>query len=148
VTGLAAEQTDTRVSRREYQKQLARRRRMTRKHRRARIRRVRLLRSIQTTRFWTRTLVVLAILFCVAFWSRYAYVYDIPVYVQRGELTGVSAYITKKPWWFGPPVFDLNSYQSVTTNPLVRDKYTILLHNLGRYQSVVKNPSFVWVQRH
>ncbi|QQE78933.1 hypothetical protein GI364_24405 [Alicyclobacillus sp. SO9] len=107
-----------------------------------------MLRSVQTTRFWIRTFTVLAILLCVAFWSRYAYVYDVPAYAQRGELVGVNAYITRKSWWFGPPVFDLSSYQTASMNPLERDKYSTLLHNLGRYQTVVKSPRFVWVHRH
>ncbi len=67
-----------RVSRREHQKYLARRRRRIRRRRRARIRRVRFWRTLYTTRFWIRTLIVLAVCLAIAFWAKFAYIYDIP----------------------------------------------------------------------
>lgn len=136
------------LTRRQYQQTMKRHRRRVRKRRRARIRRIRLLRTLQTTRFWVRVLITAIILLLFAFWSRFAFVYDIPTYAQRGPLVGVSSYVTVKPWWFGPPLFDLGREALYPVHPIVgSNTYSILLENLGRYQVIATQPHFVWVQR-
>ncbi|MBX5435801.1 MAG: hypothetical protein IRZ33_01135 [Alicyclobacillaceae bacterium] len=134
-------------TRRRHQEALSRARRRRRKRRRARLRRVRVLRALRTARFWVRAGIALTSLACVAFWSKFAFVYDIPGYAAQGRLTGISAYVTVKPWWFGPPVFNLKAYGTLpgdrfsTTNP-----YAVMVAKLGRYDAVVLEPRFVWVK--
>lgn len=84
----------------------------------------------------------------IAFWAKFAVVYDIPSYAQRGPLVAVQRYVAVKPWWFGPPVFDLsNSGATPQQSFYANHPYQYLLHTLGRYQSVVTSPQFIWVQR-
>ncbi|GGI95181.1 hypothetical protein GCM10010885_00990 [Alicyclobacillus cellulosilyticus] len=137
-----------RLSRREYQRALARKRRLRQKRRRARLRRIKAARALRSVQFWTRAALFLAGLAAVAFWAKFALVYDIPLYARQGLLAGVRAYVTSKPWWFGPPVFDLAAYQPQDNLPaVVSNPYTLLLSRLGRYQAVVTAPHMVWVLR-
>lgn len=141
-------ESSTQLTRRQYQKQLQKHRRRVRKRRRSRVRRVRFLRSLRTTRFWTRVFVVTVCLLMLAFWSKFAFVYNIPSYAQRGELDNVKAYVTVKPWWFGPPIFNL---EQTSLYPLrltvIGNQYDVLLQNLGKYQSILQQPQFIWVRR-
>jgi hypothetical protein len=112
------------------------------------MRRVRLLRALRTLRFWTRAGMWLAGLAAVSFWAKFAVVYDIPPVLQQGPLTQVEAYVTVKPWWFGPPAFDLGAVLKALgpaahgVPPMV-----VVLDQLGRYQAVLREPRFVWVKR-
>ncbi len=120
-------------------------RRRRRRRRQARVRRIRALRLLLSVRFWTRTSTAFAVLLAVVFWAKFALVYNIPPYAQQGPLAGVVAYVAVKPWWFGPPVFNLGAY---TSNPSVEpgtDTYAYLLLQLDRYRSIVTQPDWVWV---
>lgn len=142
------EPNEQKLTRKQYQRQLQRKHQRVRRRRRARVRRVRLLRMVRTTQFWTRVSAVTFILSLFVFWSHFALVYNIPSFARRGPLVGVSAYVAVKPWWFGPPLFNLKKTASSPVHPLVgSDTYAILLQNLGNYQSIVEHPHFVWVQR-
>ncbi|MCL6547437.1 MAG: hypothetical protein K6T30_00835 [Alicyclobacillus sp.] len=126
---------------------MSRKRRRRRKQRRARVRRVRTLRALRTARFWVRAGVALSALVCVAFWAKFALVYDIPSYAAQGPLAGVRAYVTVKPWWFGPPVFDLATYGTLPGDTFrATDPYAVMLAKLGHYDTVVISPRFVWIQ--
>lgn len=83
---------------------------------------------------------------CFAFWAKFAAVYDVPTFAQTGPLTHVSAYVAVKPWWFGPPVFDLGQYTGTDAAFLV-DPTAILLSRLGRYHGIVVGPQMVWAER-
>ncbi|MDP9727878.1 hypothetical protein ACOJUR_01035 [Alicyclobacillus tolerans] len=135
------------LGRKEYQRQLNKKRQRRRKQRRARMRRIRALRAVRSLRFWTRAITWLAIGLSVAFWSRFAFVYNIPSFAQIGSLQGVESYVTVKPWWFGPPVFDIESYVESENLPEQTNlsPYPLLLMQLGRYQAVLTHPHFVWV---
>ncbi|MCL6452832.1 MAG: hypothetical protein K6T78_04280 [Alicyclobacillus sp.] len=94
--------------------------------------------------FWTRAAVVLAIGVLVAFWAKFAFVYDIPDSLDSGTLAGVAAYVTVKPWWFGPPAFDLGETVQTVGDPYMTP-LDALFQGLGRYAGVVEHPVFVWV---
>lgn len=151
MTGVYSESSIIRPdgSRRRHQERLARERRRRRKRRRARLRRLRLLRTLLSLRFWTRTGVAFAGVAAVAFWAKFAFVYDIPDYAQQGVLTGVRAYVTVKPWWFGPPLFDLGAYGPPASNPGLweANPWQRMVSQLGRYQDVVVHPEIVWVEK-
>lgn len=136
------------LTRKHHQQVLDRQRRMRRKVRRARVRRIRGLRLIRTARFWIRTGVGLLLALLFLFWAKFAIVYDIPEAVRVGQLADVTEYVTIKPWWFGPPSFDLGQIietsDELGINP---DAYSLLLHALGQYQAVVTAPRWVWVNR-
>lgn len=135
-------------SRRRHQAALNRERRQRWKRRRARLQRIRLWKTIRNARFWGRTALVLVLLCTLVFWSKYAIVYDIPDFAQRSRLAHVQMYVTEKPWWFGPPVFDVSSY-GPASDQLVDNTtaYSLLLDKLGRYQDVLLYPRFVWVSK-
>lgn len=134
--------------RRRHQQLLARQRRQRRKRRRARVRRLRFLRGLRTAKFWSSFATYMLILILVVFWAKFAFVYDIPAYAQRGPLVGVQDYVTTKPWWFGPPIFDIQSYSTPPAQDLnLEHPYQFLVESLGRYQDVLIAPQFVWMQR-
>ncbi|MDQ0190927.1 hypothetical protein JI721_06145 [Alicyclobacillus cycloheptanicus] len=84
---------------------------------------------------------------CVAFWAKFAFVYDIPPYAKAGGLANVSAYVAVKPWWFGPPAFDVASYMpDLATGSDTLSPYNLLVLELGRYASIIKQPQLVWVE--
>ncbi|MCL6637898.1 MAG: hypothetical protein K6T26_08115 [Alicyclobacillus sp.] len=132
-------------TRRAHQKALARARRRRQRRRRLRLRRLRLLRALLSLRFWLRAMSSLAALAALAFWAKFAYVYHIPAAWRQGPLQGIRAYVTVKPWWFGPPLFDLARY--MPTTGAAGDPNVWLADRLGRYQDVLTHPVFVWVQR-
>ena len=143
------EDINTSMSRREYRRLMEKKRRRLRKRRKARVRRIRFWRTIRTARFWGRVSFGAVVLIGIIFWSKFAFVYNIPAYAQKGALENVQAYITVKTWWFGPPVFNLEQYVSQDTLNLqsLDDPYSYLLLQLGRYDSVVLQPSMIWVER-
>ena len=124
-------------SRRQYQASLRRRQ----KRRQARIRR---LQAIMGVRFWTRTAMIIGIGICVVFWAKFAFVYDIPADIELPGLSNLSAYVTLKPWWFGPPAFDLLQTETSDLQPFLTPDDS-LLQGLGRYSAVVLQPDFIWV---
>ncbi|GMA63658.1 hypothetical protein GCM10025859_40980 [Alicyclobacillus fastidiosus] len=133
------------MTRKEYQRMRDKRRQRLHRHRQARLRRLRVLKSVRSLRFWTRVTVALFVLLCIAFWARFAFVYDIPSVVQGDLPPGVMAYVTVKPWWFGPPVFDLGQYvPEKVDGASVYDPSEMFLMNLGRYSAVVEQPQFIW----
>lgn len=126
-------------NRRQHQEALRRRQ----KRRQARSRR---LRAVLGFRFWTRAAIAVFLLLCTVFWARFALVYDIPGNVTLTNLSNMTAYVTVKPWWFGPPAFDLAQTQAAHTAPYLSAK-DALLEGLGRYRAVVLQPSYVWVMK-
>ncbi len=136
------------LNRRSHQLALARQKRRRRKRRLARGLRIRVLKAVRSIRFWIRFTTFVAGLLSLAFWARFAVVYDIPRYVEQGALANVDMYITVKPWWFGPPLFDLGKYGVSSIKSLTAEPYQVLLDQLGNYAAVVESPQFVWVARH
>lgn len=136
------EEERPRYSRRRYQKTLKRRRR----RRQSRVRRLKALRALIGLRFWTRATTFLFIALCVAFWAKFAVVYDIPRNIGYPSLVSVSAYVTAKPWWFGPPAFDLESTAESNAAPYLSTTDAIN-EGLGRYVEVVSQPVFIWVMK-
>lgn len=95
-----------------------------------------------------RALIWLFIGLCFAFWARFAFVYDIPSYAAVGLPEHVTAYVTVKPWWFGPPVFDLGRYGTVQSfGAPAQDPYQYLLLKLGKYVQILSDPHFIWILR-
>lgn len=127
-------------SRRSHQASLQRRR----NRRRTRARRLRKLRALVGLRFWARACVVVVIALSVAFWAKFALVYNIPTDIQINNSARVSAYVTLKPWWFGPPAFDLAGIAAVNVQPYLTPENAVL-NGLGRYAGVVKSPVYIWV---
>lgn len=131
-----------------HQRVLGRQRRRRRRRRQIRIRRLRLLRALRSAKFWSRASVGSALALCIVFWARFAFVYDVPTFLRTGPLTGVSAYIVVKPWWFGPPVFDLGAYATLPgENAELSNPRDLLMTNLGHYLPILLTPSFVWMDR-
>ncbi|GMA57342.1 hypothetical protein C7445_11535 [Alicyclobacillus sacchari] len=142
LAGLGAPRTLTRKERREMMlKQQKRRRR----RRRARLRRVKAWRALRSLQFWTRTAIALVLLLLFAFWARFAYVYDIPSYAASVLPPHIRAYVTVKPWWFGPPVFDLGLYAPDVGGGAIPDPYAVLLYKLGQYAPILTHPQIIWV---
>jgi hypothetical protein len=133
----AADEVRPHQSRRQHQAAIRRRE----KRKQSRSRRLRALIGI---RFWTRTAIGFVILLCLVFWAKFAVVYDIPQDLSMTGLSGVSAYVTEKPWWFGPPAFDLHQTEETRLQPYLTPE-DALLQGLGRYSAVVLQPTYVWV---
>jgi len=134
--------------RRHHQRLLEKQRQRRRRRRQARVRRLRLFRGIRTAKFWSQFTTFMMGLLLVTFWAKFAVVYNIPDYAKRGPLVGVQAYVAVKPWWFGPPMFDVEGYAWPPEQGLsLEDPYQYLLQSLGRYQGVLLQPVFVWIQR-
>lgn len=137
-------------TRRRHREAMERARLRRRKRRKARLRRIRTLRAIRSLRFWSKAGVAAVCILGVVFWAKFALVYNIPSYAQRGPLTNVRMYVTSKSWWFGPPVFDLqDTYgtSNYTGDLFNRDPYLNLVTELGRYQDIILEPNFVWVSK-
>lgn len=124
-------------SRRQHQEAL-------RKKQKRRQKRARRLRALMGVRFWMRATIVIAILLCMVFWAKFALVYDIPEDIHTPGLTNVAAYVTVKPWWFGPPVFDLGQTVAERQRPYLSAE-DALLQGLGRYSGIVLEPEYVWI---
>jgi len=138
---------NARLNRKTHQKALQKRRRRLRKRRQNRIRQIRVMRAARTARFWSRVGLVAATMLSLAFWAKFAIVYDIPTYAQHGALGGgVQAYVTVKPWWFGPPAFDLANYNADDSIAEIGDPYAYMLLRIGRYDAVVLDPQIVWIK--
>jgi hypothetical protein len=133
------------LTRKQYQSDLRRRRKRTRRRRRIRARRVKLWRTVRTLQFWSRVGVTLCISIAVLFWAKFAYVYNIPAFLQQGDLAHLQAYVTVKPWWFGPPMFNLNNYLDTHLHLSTTSQEQLFLSRLGSYQRIVTDPQFVWV---
>ncbi|WP_155836431.1 hypothetical protein [Alicyclobacillus herbarius] len=134
------------LTRRQRQEQLRRKRKRQRRRRRRRRLRLQTLRALRTTRFWINVGFVSLVFAVLAFWARFAYVYHVPAEAQTGILSHVTAYITLKPWWFGPPTFDLARYAQVPdTTVQAANRLDLLLSNLGPFQAIVEHPDLVWV---
>lgn len=127
-------------SRRYHQASLKRRN----NRRRARVRRLKTLRALVSLEFWTRALIVVVIGICFAFWAKFALVYNVPPDLRLNNLGSISAYVTLKPWWFGPPVFDLDNIAATNEQPYLTTT-NALIQGLGRYVAVVENPVYIWV---
>ncbi|MCL6516025.1 hypothetical protein [Alicyclobacillus sp.] len=135
--------------RRRHQARLAKARRQRQRRRARRRRRLRWMRVLLSLRFWTRTAIVFVFVLAVGFWAKFAVVYDIPDYARQGVLTGVRAYVTVKPWWFGPPLFDLGDYgpRDAGAGDWGANPWRWMVTQLGRYQDVVVHPQIVWVDK-
>lgn len=135
------------LDRRSHQKVVQRRRRRMRRRRQARVRKLKFFRGLRTARFWSRAATTFILAISIAFWAKFAFVYDIPDYAQQGVLTNVSAYVSVKTWWFGPPAFDLGSYAPhLETGANSLSPYNLLVMGLGRYASILKTPDVVWTE--
>lgn len=124
------------------------RRKRRNRRRRARIRRLRAIRSIRSLQFWMRVVAIAFLGLCLAFWARFAFVYDIPSFASSSLPPHVHAYVTVKPWWFGPPVFDLGHYDGIDSWTWISDPYQYLLYRMGKYGAILSHPQFVWVLDH
>ncbi|MDI9259688.1 hypothetical protein [Alicyclobacillus sendaiensis] len=141
-----AAERELRLTRRERRKRMEKARKRRKRRRRRRMRRVRMWRAIRSLRFWTRALAAFAVALMFAFWARFAYVYDIPAYVAPYLPPHVTAYVTVKSWWFGPPVIDVAAYEPDFGALSVSNPYDVLLQNMGTYASVVSHPRIVWAR--
>lgn len=136
------------LTRREYQQLLDKRRKRRDRRRRLRIRRLRMVKSMRSLEFWSRVFGYAVLGLCIAFWARFAFVYDIPNYATATLPAHVRAYVTVKPWWFGPPVFNIAHYGASTDDfDTVANPNTYLLMKLGKYDSILEHPQFIWVLR-
>lgn len=134
------------LTRKEYREMLERKRKRRDKRRRRRVRRLRAYQSLRSLQFWMRVLMIVAIGLCIAFWARFAFVYDIPSYAEAALPGHIRAYVTVKPWWFGPPVFDIRHYAATGgLYTYVSNPTTYLYYKLGHYAAVLQHPQFVWV---
>ncbi|MBL0385088.1 hypothetical protein JJB07_00390 [Tumebacillus sp. ITR2] len=95
---------------------------------------------------WQRVLLwigtILAMLFVLA-WGKIGYVHHVPDIVRENVPAynhGTSAYLVLKPWWFGPPVLDLNNYYHEADRP----DWENYKARLGDYSSIVDNPHVLW----
>ncbi|MCL6488586.1 MAG: hypothetical protein K6T76_06575 [Alicyclobacillus mali] len=150
-TDLPQSATDTapgerRLTRRERRKLMEKARKRRKRRRRRRMRRVRAWRAVRSLRFWTRALAAFAVALMFVFWARFAYVYDIPDYAAAFLPPHVTAYITVKTWWFGPPVIDVGAYEPDFGAMTVSDPYDVLLQNMGSYATVLSHPRIVWAR--
>jgi hypothetical protein len=92
-------------------------------------------------------MILLVLFLAITFWAKFAYVYDIPNFANA-SIGHVNAYVTVKPWWFGPTVFDLDTYESYPVPDFASaNPYAVLVENLGQYQTIVQSPNFIWIQR-
>ena len=121
----------------------------SRSRRRRRAVRLRLARRIRFVRALRRAVwsgAAGAALLDVAFWAKFAVVYNVPNYAQTGPLQGAAGYVVFKTWWFGPPSFDLADYAVNASQPLAS-----LETQLERYQGIVTNPGeivWIWYRNH
>jgi hypothetical protein len=111
------------------------------------LRRIRRLRAMRSLRFWARAGIWIMMLAAVAFWARLAVVYDIPPALQDGPLARVRAYVTVKPWWFGPPAFDLGQTLDAYGPGLTIPPRDAVEAALGRYRAVFTQPVIIWAWR-
>lgn len=136
------------LSRKAHQKMVQRRRERARRRRRARLRRLRMLRALRSARFWARAGTYFVVVLSLAFWAKFAYVYDIPADVRQGVLGSVRSYVVVKSWWFGPPVFDLQSFDPGSDpSSLDISPEALLAIRLGRYRSILNPSEIIWTQQ-
>lgn len=86
------------------------------------------------------SLLILTITIMITFWAKFAYVYNIPNNIQIDKLQNsqdVQAYIVYKSWWFGPPFFNLSSYNIQNSS----NSETSLIIELNHYQDIITNPN-------
>ncbi|AEJ45164.1 hypothetical protein [Alicyclobacillus acidocaldarius] len=138
--------SERRLTRRERRILMEKARKRRKRRRRRRMRRVRAWRAIRSLRFWARALAALAVALMLVFWARFAYVYDIPDYAAAYLPPRVTAYITVKSWWFGPPVIDVGAYEPDLDSLTVSNPYDVLLQNMGFYATVLSHPRIVWAR--
>lgn len=113
-------------------------RRRERRIRFCRMRRIR--RAVLRTFYFAVTSFALVLL---VFWAKFAIVYGVPVFLDQGSLSGASAYVVLKSWWFGPPLFNLSEF----VVPGALNQAHALANQLGRYAEIVTNPGeivYVW----
>ena len=134
-------------SRRAHQRALTRARQRRLRRRRARLRRIRMLRAVRSLTFWSRSALGLAALMAMAFWARFAVVFDIPPSLQTGPLSRVRAYVVVKPWWFGPPAFDIAQTVREDGGNTTVPSFTRVADAPGPYQDVWSDPNILWVAR-
>lgn len=136
------------LTRQTHQRIVHRRRLRTRHRRQVRRRRLRVLRNLRSAQFWSRAGTYFLVALCLTFWAKFAFVYDVPPAIRQGSLLNVRAYVVVKPWWFGPPVFDLGAY--ISTYNLTRTTvgpYALLTVRLGRYSDILNPSGIIWVRR-
>lgn len=87
------------------------------------------------------TLFGIVLLTVLLAWGKLSYVHHIPDHVRdrvpayaQGE-----AFVVVKPWWFGPPVFDLSRYPKGE-----RESYQIWKQRLGNYTGILEKPTVFW----
>lgn len=141
-------ENEEKISRREFQRRIQKRKQRRRRRRRARVQRLRYFRAIRSVRFWTKVFIMSMIALSVVFWAKFAFVYNIPDFAKKGPLTNVTCYVAMKPWWFGPPAFNLNAYvnQDALNVSSLDNPYSFLLLQLGNYDSIILQPEFIWVK--
>ncbi|HEU4962480.1 MAG TPA: hypothetical protein VFV52_01275 [Bacilli bacterium] len=77
----------------------------------------------------------------VAAWGKIGYVHHVPAFVQERvpQYTQGEAFLVVKPWWFGPPVFDLSDYEAADTGDYKKYKM-----QLGGYAGLLDKPEILW----
>jgi len=103
-----------------------------------RAKRIRLRNQLLTIKYSKRigvTIFGIIMVGMLAFWAKFALVYNLPAYVQVGSLQNVQAYVVYKSWWFGPPSFNLSDYHNIDPdNPELS-----LIIQLDRYRDIITN---------
>lgn len=87
---------------------------------------------------WQRLLlfvVVPVVILGVLVWGKIAYVHHVPQLVRDNVPAYASGegFLVIKPWWFGPPIYDLDSY------PQTND-FTMYQTKMGDYAPLVEDP--------
>ncbi|KEO81330.1 hypothetical protein EL26_21495 [Tumebacillus flagellatus] len=93
----------------------------------------------QRVLLWTGTVLVTIV---VLLWGKIGYVHHIPDLVRDNvpAYQHDAGYLVLKPWWFGPPVLDLNTYARDTERP----DWELYKARLGDYAAIVDNPYILW----
>jgi hypothetical protein len=91
---------------------------------------------------WQRLLlfvVVPVVILGVVAWGKIAYVHHVPQLVRDNVPAYASGegFLVIKPWWFGPPVYELDSY------PQTND-FTMYQTKMGDYATLVEDPFVLW----
>lgn len=92
---------------------------------------------IKYSKRFVYTFLTILLIATLVFWAKFAFVYNIPYYLQSSSFQNVQAYVVYKSWWFGPPSFNLGSYQNLDP----ADPELSLIQQLERYQDIITNPN-------
>ncbi|MGB8955579.1 MAG: hypothetical protein WCC10_09405 [Tumebacillaceae bacterium] len=91
---------------------------------------------------WQRLLlfvVVPVVILGVIVWGKIAYVHHVPQLVRDNVPAYASGegFLVVKPWWFGPPVYELGSYPQANDFPMYQTR-------MGDHAPLVDDPFVLW----